>query len=359
MSSPAASSASPPPSFSPASQARSSTGSLVSLNAAPIRYWRHYGAYAFRTDKLNRGTSFSDIQELMMRMETRPNCDYTRTWTPSGEIEYAKLADGTRLRYLKAGSGPADLILLHTVRTQLDHFQLVVPEISHAFTVYAVDMPGMGWSDITPGASYTEPALRRAIVEFVTTLDLNDVTLAGESMGATVSLTASSELEDRVRRVVAFNTYDYSKGVGRANRVASIYVGAARLPTIGRAVASMENKPVLGIVMRGGLLDGSKLPKHYLAELRRVGRRHGYPRVAREVFRNVDSMIAARALYGRVTAPVTLIYGDHDWSRLPDREANLAVLRGARSIALRDTGHFAALEQPARVAEILLDDHGA
>ncbi len=293
-----------------------------------------------------------------MRMESRPNSDYTRTWAPSGEIEYAKLADGTRLRYLRAGSGPADLILLHTVRTQLDHFQLVVPEISHAFTVYAIDMPGMGWSDITLGASYTEPALRRAIVEFVTTLDLNDVTLAGESMGATVSLTASSELEDRVRRVVAFNTYDYSKGVGRANRVASIYVGAARLPTIGRVVTSMENNPVLGIVMRGGLLDGGKLPNHYLAELRRVGRRHGYPRVAREVFRNVDSMIAARALYGRVSAPVTLIYGDHDWSQIPEREANLALLRDAQSILLPDTGHFAALEQPARVAEILLDKHG-
>ncbi len=294
-----------------------------------------------------------------MRTESRPNSDYTRTWSPSGEIEYAKLGDGTRLRYLKAGSGPAALILLHTVRTQLDHFQLVIPKIVHAFTVYAIDLPGMGWSDITPGASYTEPALRRAIVEFVTTLDINDVTLAGESMGATASLTASTELEDRVRRVLAFNTYDYSKGVGRANRVASIYVGGARLPAIGPVVTRMENKPVLGIVLRGGLLDGSKLSEHYLAELRRVGRRRGYPRVAREVFRNVDSMIAARALYARVTAPVTLIYGDHDWSRLPEREANLAALRGARSIALRDTGHFAALEQPARVAEILLDDRGA
>ena len=101
-----------------------------------------------------------------MGMESRPNSDYTRTWSPSGEIEYAKLADGTRLRYVKAGSGPA-LILLHTVRTQLDHFQLVIPKILHAFTVYATDMPGMGWSDITPGASYTEPALRRAIVGFV------------------------------------------------------------------------------------------------------------------------------------------------------------------------------------------------
>jgi pimeloyl-ACP methyl ester carboxylesterase len=262
------------------------------------------------------------------------------------------------LRYLKAGSGPA-LILLHTVRTQLDHFQLVIPKLVHAFTVFAIDMPGMGWSDITPGASYAEPALRRAIVEFVKTLDLDDVTLAGESMGATVSLTASTELEDRVRRILAFNTYDYPEGVSRANRVASVYIGGARLPAIGPLVTKLENKPTLGIVLRGGLVDGSKLPNHYLAELRRVGRRRGYPHVAREVYRNVDSMIATRALYGRVTAPVTLIYGDHDWSRLPEREANLSLLGGARSISLPHTGHFAALEQPTRVAEILLDNPSA
>src|SRR6266581_6526144 len=118
-----------------------------------------------------------------MRNESEPNSDYTRTWSPSGEIEYAKLADGTRLRYLKAGSGPTALILLPTVRTQLDHFQLVIPKIAHAFTIYAIDMPGMGWSDITPSASYTEPALRRALVEFVPKLGLTDVILAGESMG--------------------------------------------------------------------------------------------------------------------------------------------------------------------------------
>ncbi len=277
-----------------------------------------------------------------MGTESQPNTDYTSTWSPSAEIAYATLADGTRLRYLKAGSGPA-LILLHTVRTQLDHFQLVIPKLVHAFTVFAIDMPGMGWSDI----------------EFIKTLDLDDVTLAGESMGATVSLTASTELADRVRRILAFNTYDYPEGVSRANRIASTYIRGARLPAVGPVVAKMENKPALGVVLRGGLVDGSKLPNHYLAELRRVGRRRGYPRVAREVYRNVDSMIAARALYGRVTAPVTLIYGDHDWSRIPEREANLSLLPGARSISLPHTGHFAALEQPARVAEILLDNHSA
>jgi pimeloyl-ACP methyl ester carboxylesterase len=288
-----------------------------------------------------------------------PDGDYTRTWSPSGEIGYVKLADGTRLRYLKVGSGPTALIMLHTVRTQLDHFQLVIPRILDAFTVYAIDLPGMGWSDITPGASYTEPALRRALVGSVTTLDITDVILAGESMGATVALTAATEVEDRVRGVVAFNPYDYTQGVGRANRVASIYVGSARLPAIGSAVTRMENAPVLGRVLRGGLLDGRKLPDHYLAELRRVGRRPGYARVARAVFRNVDSMVAARRLYGRVTVPVALAYGDHDWSRVPEREANLALLPRAASIALDDTGHFAALEQPARVAEILLANASA
>jgi pimeloyl-ACP methyl ester carboxylesterase len=56
---------------------------------------------------------------------------------------------------------------------------------------------------------------------------------------------------------------------------------------------------------------------------------------------------------------VTLVYSDHDWSRVPEREANLALLRGARSISLPNTGHFAALEQPERVAGILLDRPGA
>jgi pimeloyl-ACP methyl ester carboxylesterase len=113
-----------------------------------------------------------------------PNSDYTETWSPSPEINYSTLKDGTRLRFLKAGSGPTPLILLHTVRTQLDHFQFVIPRLLHAVTVYAIDLPGMGWSDIAPGAVYTEPALRRAIVDFVTTLGLTDVILAGESMGA-------------------------------------------------------------------------------------------------------------------------------------------------------------------------------
>jgi hypothetical protein len=36
-----------------------------------------------------------------MGPRSQPSSDYTRTWSPSGEIDYATLADGSRLRYLK------------------------------------------------------------------------------------------------------------------------------------------------------------------------------------------------------------------------------------------------------------------
>ncbi|HEX2466912.1 MAG TPA: alpha/beta hydrolase [Solirubrobacterales bacterium] len=281
--------------------------------------------------------------------------DYTETWCKSREIRYAELSGGARVRYLRVGSGPP-LVLMHTVRTQLDHFQRVVPLITDAYTVYAIDFPGMGWSDIVPGASYEEPALRAAIVRVVEDLDLTELTLAGESMGATLSLTASVDLGERVRRIVAFNTYDFADGIKRANPLARTVVGSIRAPGIGPIVARLENKWILKGVMRGGLHEARRLPDHYLDELRRVGRRPGYPAVARAIYRNLEGLIAARGRYARINVPVTLVYGDGDWSRSSDRQANIEAVPGARPIELRDTGHFAALEAADDVARILLDE---
>jgi pimeloyl-ACP methyl ester carboxylesterase len=278
---------------------------------------------------------------------------YTRNWSPDGDISFLTLSDGRRLRYLKTGKGPT-LVLLHTLRTQLDYFQRLILQLTDHYTVYALDLPGLGWSDIGSGASYGEPAVREAIVEFVEVLDLDDVTLAGESIGATMSLTASTQLGRSVRQVVALNTYDYSEGVERANLLASILVKAMRIPVFGRLVSSMGNVNLLGGIMRGGFFDGSKLPKHFVEEQMRSGGRHGYSAVETGYFRALPSYIAARKLYSRVNVPVTLVYGDHDWSKPEEREETAQLLPGSRVITLSRSGHFGSLEHPDEIASILI-----
>jgi len=278
---------------------------------------------------------------------------YTDTWSDGrGTVEFFTRTDGSKLRYFTAGSGPA-VVLIHTIRTQLDYFQRVIPQLWDSYTVYALDLPGMGWSDIVPGARYEEPELRAAVVEFVTGLDLHDVTLAGESLGGALSLQASVDLKDRVSRVVAFNTYDYPSGLERGNWFARFIISSVRTPGLGPVFAAMESRPIMKGVMRGGVVDKSTLPDDFIVELRRSGRRKGYPRVSRAIYRSLKGFIKARDRYRDVAVPVTLVYSDRDWSRPAEREYVAGLLTEVERITLPDTGHFSALERPNEVVRIL------
>jgi pimeloyl-ACP methyl ester carboxylesterase len=175
-----------------------------------------------------------------MQRNDFPDTTYTRTWSNGrGEVRFFTRPDGSRLRFYTAGTGPP-LVLMHTVRTQLDYFQRVIPRLCDHYTVYALDLPGMGWSDIVPGAGYEEPELRAAVVEFASGLNLQDITLAGESLGADLALSASIDLKDRVRRVVAFNSYDYPSGLERGSWVARFIITSVRLPGLGPVLAGLE-----------------------------------------------------------------------------------------------------------------------
>jgi len=50
---------------------------------------------------------------------------------------------------------------------------------------------------------------------------------------------------------------------------------------------------------------------------------------------------------------VTLIYGDHDWSTPEERRRNAVDLPKARLTTLQQTGHFATLERPRQIADII------
>jgi pimeloyl-ACP methyl ester carboxylesterase len=79
-----------------------------------------------------------------------PDTAYTTTWSNGrGEVRFFTRPDGSRLRYYTAGTG-RPLVLLHTVRTQLDYFQRVIPRLWDHYTIYAMDLPGMDGPTSSP-----------------------------------------------------------------------------------------------------------------------------------------------------------------------------------------------------------------
>ena len=117
------------------------------------------------------GASLWLISYLIEALRTAPKAPATLRWAPDIPIDYVEV-DGNKLRFIKSGAGPI-LVLLHTLRTQLDLFEKVVPELSKHFTVYALDFPGHGYSDI-PNANYDAAFFTKTVEGFLNKLDLRD-----------------------------------------------------------------------------------------------------------------------------------------------------------------------------------------
>jgi pimeloyl-ACP methyl ester carboxylesterase len=275
--------------------------------------------------------------------------EYTTHWSQD-KPETIQLDNGFTLRYLRTGSG-SPLVLMHTIRTQLDYFERLVPALKNHYEVYVLDLPGHGQSSILP-VEYTEELFRKSVSEFITKLDLQDVTLVGESIGGVLALTVSTELPDKVTQVVSLNPYDYGEDFG----------GGIRRSTNGWLISlfnvfgayTIEPRFVLAAVIRGGFYDPSRLPQDLLTEFYLTGKRDGYRRAEYSVFRNWRTWIEARSLYSGVTVPVTLVYSRDDWSNPGERERNRLAIPHADLIIIDNAGHFASLEKPAEVSNIIL-----
>lgn len=274
-----------------------------------------------------------------------------------GQLQEINIDSNCTLRYLKAGAGKP-LILMHTIRTQLEYFQEFIPELAKHYTVYAVDLPGHGRSSIDTKVNYDEPYMRQAIVTLIEKLDLSEVTLVGESIGAVLALTVASVIPQRIIKVVASNTYDYetryADGLRRGNLFSNIVIANYAVPIHGAIFAFFENWLFLGLCMKGGLRNKGWMPSKLLNEFNSSGYRKGFRYVERNVFANWRSWDKARALYTGIKASVILVYGDHDWSKITERERTAKALGNINMITLENTGHFGFVDNAQKLIEVIL-----
>ncbi len=275
-------------------------------------------------------------------------------WAPDIPI-HATTIDGVRVRYIVAGTGPP-LVLLHTLRTQLDMFQHVIPELAKQFRVYALDYPGHGYSDI-PNASYSADYFTGIAGGFLDQFELENAVLVGESIGGSIALLLAARQHPRVARVLAINPYDYDAGRGlrRGSLLSNLIFGLNDVPLLGATITRLRLYPIVRVVFEGGLQRKEALTPALARELYRVGNRPGYYRAFMSLVHQWPSWERGRAEYPRIGLPVLLLYGDHDWSRPPEREANARDIPGAQLRTVAGAGHFLSLDAPQEIIRAVGD----
>jgi pimeloyl-ACP methyl ester carboxylesterase len=285
-------------------------------------------------------------------LRQRPAAPDKLYWAPDLPIQYTEI-DGNRIRYIKTGSGP-NLVLLHTLRTQLDLFEKIVPTLAKSFTVYALDYPGHGFSDI-PQADYSPDVFVNAVEGFLHKLDLKDVTLAGVSIGGVIALIIAAKGNPRVTKVVSINPYDYGNGTGlaRANAFAWLTVNLGKVPVLGEAFMRLRTAYVEGRILRGGVADPSAITAGFGEQANASGRRPGHYQAFLNLLRHAYLWDEARLRYGDIKVPVLVVYGDRDWSHIDEWQRTVAAIPNAKMETIPEAGHFLSLDQPKRLTDLI------
>jgi len=125
---------------------------------------------------------------------------------PAGVEECWMECDGARLRYLKAGSGRA-LILLHGMLGYSFSWRYTMPALAPYATVYAPDMMGAGFSDRPRGMDHSVRGTAKRVLALIERLGISSFDLLGTSHGGAVAMMAAAECASvgsplRVRRIV-------------------------------------------------------------------------------------------------------------------------------------------------------------
>ncbi len=293
------------------------------------------------------------VSFIVEALRPAPEEPRTLRWLPDVPVQHVEVG-GKRLRYIKTGTGPI-VVLLHTLRTQLDLFEKIVAELSNHVTVYAVDYPGHGYSAI-PNARYDAAFFTETVEGFLEKLDLRDVTLAGVSIGGSIALSIAGHRNPRVARVIAINPYDYGKGRGlaRGSLFGWFITNAALLPIVGETVMRLRNSFITSGVLRGGVADADSIPPALMKEMDRVGNRPRHYRAFLSLLRNAASWEVATKGYGRIDVPVLLIWGDRDWARPSEREHDRTLIPHVEMMTLERGGHFLPLDRPLELSNAIV-----
>jgi pimeloyl-ACP methyl ester carboxylesterase len=260
--------------------------------------------------------------------------------------ERRSVLDGYRMRYFTAGSGPP-LLLLHGLLGYSFSWRFALPALAKKATVYAVDMPGAGFSDRPPDANGNFRAHAERLLRFLDNIGIDSCDLLGTSHGGAIAMRTAALAPERVRSLILVAPVNPWSAHGR--RLA---------PFLSSAVVSwllLRCEPGLGIVhdtlLRRLYGDPRRIADGTLAGYSTAFRIPGTLNYGLGVVRSWNSDLAdLESALPRITnIPTLLLWGSKDTAVSPDSAERLRqAFKNCEVETFDGVGHLPYEEVPER-----------
>jgi 2-hydroxy-6-oxonona-2,4-dienedioate hydrolase len=262
--------------------------------------------------------------------------------------------DGLHVHYLTGGEG-TPLVLLHALGDSALDWRWVLPALARTHLVYAVDLPGFGYS-AKPSAEYSPAFFARFVSAYLEALGLERTGLVGSSLGGLVALRLALSEPARVSAL----SLVASAGLGRAVTYA---LRLSTLPGYGEAAVAWGKTP-LGAAQRAWLRASllfarpERVPTEWIAEQTRMAQLPGFMEATEAALRAQVDLGGQREVlvdqFSDLRMPTLVMWGKRD-RVFPYSQAQTAVsyLRQGFLELIPDCGHLPHIEQSKRFVAIL------
>src|SRR5271157_2023166 len=275
-----------------------------------------------------------------------------------GAEECSVTIDGVAWRYWHAGSGPS-LLLIHGFMGYSFSWRFNVEPLSRHFSVYAMDLPGCGFSQRTQDPECTIANDAERVVRFMDHLGIEQADVVGSSRGGGLAivlgdLLAKRNLLHRIRRLILVSPINpWSSNGQLITRMFATALGGEFvmrvLPKLD-VVLTRYFKRLYGDPKRiaPGSIEG------YDAGLEVPGSFEHLLRIVRSW--HADLALIELSLPAVSQAPTLLLWGSRDKAVFPSSIHQLqSRLKNSALILMRGVGHLPYEEVPDEFNRIVCD----
>lgn len=285
--------------------------------------------------------------------EGRPTWNRDGSDWPLREASRFVEAGGLRWHVQVLGQGPV-ILLVHGTGAATHSWRGLAPLLARRLTVIAPDLPGHGFTAMPGAAGLSLPGMARGMRDLLDVLGIAPDVAAGHSAGAAVLARMSLDGMIAPRRIFSLNGALLPLG-GTAGHLfsplARLVAATSLVPRLFAWHVRADRKVVPRLIAD----TGSSLDDRGVELYARLARCPGHVAGAFGMMANWDLQPLAQEL-PRLGPPLTLVVGGADRTIRPSEARRVrGLLPSAEEVRLPGLGHLAHEEQPALVADVILD----